>query len=410
MTKPTQRFMALEGLRGVAALMVVVYHFIALFFPAMRNGNMDLAHTRYEQHLYGTPVTLFFSGGLGVAIFFVLSGFVLSIGFFRTGNQSIVVKLATGRYLRLMIPALASVLLAWIIIQFGAHELTNAAGQLGNSEELARKWSKNPSLFEVIKAGVYDICVEYKPKSRAVNHPLWTMHVEFVGSFIVFGFLLLFARSRYRWISYLALVLAFVDTWYLGFIIGVAIADAYNLGWFEKLKRWYFTVPVFAIAIALAMYSKKNVDETLYRYLDLSHFGVRERDLYLTLSAVLIMLVVLLSKWVGGFLGTRFMAALGRYTFSLYLTHVFVIYTVASAVVIWLAEPLGYGKAVGVAALISAPVFWIVSYLFERYVDAPSIRIAKYVGSLYRGEHALNRPKFMRPIGSQTQPEPPSQE
>ncbi len=373
--------------------MVVVYHFVALFFPAMRRGDMTLAHTRYEEHVYGTPFTLIFSGGLGVAIFFVLSGFVLSIGFFKTRNESIVIKLATGRYFRLMIPALASVILAWIIIQFGAHDLTNAAGQLANSNELSNKWKDNPSFFEVLKAGMYDIFVDYKAESHVINHPLWTMHVEFVGSFIVFGFLMLFAKSSYRWICYIALTLAFVDTWYLAFLVGTAIADAYNLGWFEQLKRWYVTIPVFALALIFAMYPRTNPDETVYRYLDLSTFGIPERVLYLTVSAALLMLVVLLSSWVGRFLRLGFMVRLGHLTFSLYLTHVFVIYTVASAVVLWLHETLDYGWAVGVAALICVPVFWLVAYLFERFIDAPAIKFAKYTGSIFRGERKIKAPR-----------------
>lgn len=129
-------------------MMVVLTHFVFLFYPAMRSGEMHLAHNRFEDNIYGTPLTLLLAGTLAVAIFFVLSGFVLSIGFFKTGDQNIVKKLATGRYLRLMLPAFASVLLALVLIKLGAHSLTSTAGEIANSTSLSQKWSHDPTLFE----------------------------------------------------------------------------------------------------------------------------------------------------------------------------------------------------------------------------------------------------------------------
>ena len=366
--------------------MVVLTHFVFLFFPAMRSGKMSLAHNPLEERIYGTPVTLLWAGTLAVAIFFVLSGFVLSIGFFRTGDQNIVKKLAIGRYLRLMLPALASLLIAWILIQFGAHALTNAAGEVANSTMLSNKWRNDPSLLSVIKAGALDIFVQYKGTSgRAINHVLWTMNVEFFGSFLVFGFLLLFAQSKRRWLTYIALVIGTFGSWYLGFVIGVMIADAYHLGWLEKLKRWYLVLPMLAAAVFLGIFPKQHKG-TIYEFFDLSLFSASERIVYLTISATLILLAVLSSRTLTRFLQTRFMSALGKYTFSLYLTHLLVIYTVSTSVVLLTHAQIGYTKSVLLSFLVSVPCFWLVSFLFERYIDAPSIRFARYMTKRYRGE------------------------
>ena len=377
--------MELEGLRGIASVIVVLTHLVFLFYPAMRQGDMSLTHTSFEDNIYGTPLMLAVAGTLAVAIFFVLSGFVLSIGFFKTGDQNIVKKLATSRYLRLMLPALASVLIAWLLINFGAHSLTAAAGEIANSKSLSMKWANTPTFFEALKTGTLDIFVEFKGESRSINHVLWTMNVEFIGSFLVFAFLLLFSQSKLRWLAYLALVVGTFGTWYLAFIVGVMIADAHHLGWLEKLRHWYVTAPMAIIAVFLGIFPK-NHRGTLYEVLDLSFFNVSERIVYMTLSATLIMLVVLLSEPVSRLLRMRFLSTLGKYTFSLYLMHLIVIYTVTTSVVILTHERLGYNWSVLLAFLVSVPAFWIVSYLFERYIDAPSIRFARYVSSLYRGE------------------------
>lgn len=389
MNNKANRFMELEGLRGIAAVMVVITHFVFLFFPAMRSGNMALTHSRFEDNVYGTPLMLLVAGTLAVAIFFVLSGFVLSIGFFKTGDQNIVMKLATGRYLRLMLPALASVLIAFVLISFGAQTLTSGAGEIANSTYLAGKWHHSPTFLEALKTATFDIFVEYKGESRAINHALWTMYVEFIGSFLVFGFLLIFARSRFRWVAYAVLIAGTFGTWYLAFIIGIMIADAYNLGWLERLRHWSVTVPMAVVAIFLGIFPKKH-ENTIYEFLDLSFFGFSERVVYLTFSATLIVLVVLLSKTLARVLQTRLLSSLGKYTFSLYLTHLSVIYTVPTSVVILLHERIGYNWAALVAALVCVLFLWLVSYFFERYIDAPSIKFAKYVSAIYRNDREID--------------------
>ncbi len=62
-------FDVLDGMRGVAILMVVVYH---TFFTNPAAGSLS--------RFFGL---LFNTGGMGVPIFFVLSGFLISYPFFR---------------------------------------------------------------------------------------------------------------------------------------------------------------------------------------------------------------------------------------------------------------------------------------------------------------------------------------
>ena len=77
--------MELEGFRGIAATIVVLYHFILAFYPALSWGpDARAEHTPFEDDIFGTPLSIFYAGTFAVAIFFVLSGFVLSIGYFQT--------------------------------------------------------------------------------------------------------------------------------------------------------------------------------------------------------------------------------------------------------------------------------------------------------------------------------------
>jgi len=52
-------------------------------------------------------------------LFFVLSGFVLPLGFYRSGRTDIVVRAAAKRWLRLVCLVLLAVLFSYLLFYFG---------------------------------------------------------------------------------------------------------------------------------------------------------------------------------------------------------------------------------------------------------------------------------------------------
>ena len=101
---------ALDGVRGVAACVVVISHLIAGFYPALFFGAPDEARFALQHAIANSPLFVLYSGTFAVYIFFVLSGFVIAASAMRTRCGLLV--LALTRYLRLAVPVLASVLLA----------------------------------------------------------------------------------------------------------------------------------------------------------------------------------------------------------------------------------------------------------------------------------------------------------
>src|SRR4051794_16656837 len=105
------KFRYLDGLRGLAALIVVIDHLAISFFQAATDGSITRYHAQTAEKLvFATPLHLLVSGNFSVCIFFVLSGFVLSAKFFRTHERSVAVASAWKRYLRLELPILGSVM------------------------------------------------------------------------------------------------------------------------------------------------------------------------------------------------------------------------------------------------------------------------------------------------------------
>jgi peptidoglycan/LPS O-acetylase OafA/YrhL len=103
----------------------------------------------------------------------------------------------------------------------------------------------------------------------------------------------------------------------------------------------------------------------------------------------MLILAVLVNEKLKGFMSSRFVSSFGKYTFSLYLIHLAVIYTVATPVFMSLHTFVGYNAAVLAALLAIIPVIWAATVLFERFIDAPSVRFAKYISDVYDGKIKL---------------------
>lgn len=388
-----RRFDELEGLRGFAAIMVVVYHFLQAFYLLMVNGPASggVQHMRFEDDLYGTPFLMPFSGTLMVAIFFVLSGFVLSIGFFQSKKTSVVRKLAAKRYLRLMIPALAATLVAFALSSLIFFK--QGVFDINGSPWIDRRWGDDLSLLGAIKSGMFGIFVIDDSKYNVV---LWTMMYEFAGSFIVFGFLLLFGKTNNRWLAYLFLIIATANTWYLPFILGVMLADGYASGLIKPgsySKR--LIVPLVVLAVFLGGFPLGGTQGTMYAAISPELLNINWVKFYLTIAATLIVGLVVFWRPLSELFKKPIISGVGKYTFALYLTHLPILLTVTMALFLLLNGPVGLSynlSAIGAFAL-TIPVFVEAAVLFEKYVDAPAVRLSSNVAAIFLGEKPMPKVK-----------------
>ncbi|MBW4590021.1 acyltransferase family protein [Aetokthonos hydrillicola Thurmond2011] len=102
----------LDGLRGIAALLVFIFHFIKIFYAAISDGKVEYSHLPFgvDLALYDSPFFFLCNGYFSVCIFFVLSGYVLTRAYFTKQDKLILIKRAIARYPRLMIPSAISTL------------------------------------------------------------------------------------------------------------------------------------------------------------------------------------------------------------------------------------------------------------------------------------------------------------
>ena len=235
MAEAGRKLVPLEGLRGVAAAIVVLYHLVLAFTPK-GVGMVPHGHGALD------TITQFalgmLNGGAAVAVFFVLSGFILSLPFGRDRRISRVVVALLKRWPRLACLTGIACLFAFVLISWSGHEYKAAAHVIGagwlashgNSpirpEHLTWKAALREGLINVFTQG------EVK-----FDSPLWTMRIELFCSFaIFFAAPVLFAIGS--WVIRLGLVAlaiyiagtGYPYTFFADFLVGTVLAMLFAEG------------------------------------------------------------------------------------------------------------------------------------------------------------------------------------
>jgi peptidoglycan/LPS O-acetylase OafA/YrhL len=215
MQRGATRLRFLDGLRGWAAVVVLLHHVFIDGLPA----NALMA----DRSLWAK--VFFLNGTLAVSVFFVISGFSLSIRYLETGNGSAFGRIAAGRYLRLALPIFAICAITHALLLSG---LIPPAAQ--RPVPLDQFLAFTPTIERLLNFSLWKVFVAYSG-AETYDPPLWTMTYEFFGSFMVFAVVAALRPSRLRTVmlGVLFVVLAALQTYFALFVAGILIANLFPL-------------------------------------------------------------------------------------------------------------------------------------------------------------------------------------
>jgi len=292
------RIVELESLRGIAALLVVMFH--------IPHWNTDL----YE-------INFIRNGYLMVELFFVISGFVICRAY--SGRIQSAGDLLRFQFLRFgrLYPVHLLFLILFLILEFFKYVLAKSTG--------LRPYVAAPFELNDLTAFVQHMFLVQAigPSGRMLtfNAPAWSISTEFY-TYLLFGLVVLCAG---RLKQMLFLCLAFVAILLLifrlgggydsllgcvgGFFVGCCVAELV-----ERAKVRIPSVVSSVFALMLILFLSFKTDQ---RY-DL---------LVICITALLIFSLVLgPGGYLGWFLSGKIFVWLGSISYSLYMSHVFVIY------------------------------------------------------------------------------------
>lgn len=392
--KPVSRISSLDGLRGFLALTVFFHHFLYCFAPAFITGGITPAQASSGEltayHLVAlTPLNAFMNPNLAVDFFFLLSGYVLSYGYFSGGNILPVQHNSIKRYFRLMVPVFASCILLWLLHKAGLIYRRSITITDINQNWLPGLLPDYLNFFEVVKYGALEV---FGGNSR-YNTVLWTMQTELLGSFIVFALLMATHQMSHHkkvfiLLAALLLLLFFNKVLLSAFVAGMLICYACNTP--GVLAQWLVKVPVklflFSGGLYLATFPfvshKESIKHSLYAPLCFAQVDAW-REYYYTTGVSLLLLVFVNSTLFNKLFSGKIFIFLGRISFSLYLIHLLVIFAVSSRVYEALYRYMYDVAGVPLTLVISTAVLLSVSWLFYRFVDVYAIKMASKIARFF---------------------------
>jgi peptidoglycan/LPS O-acetylase OafA/YrhL len=352
--QPLRRTAYLDGLRGFAALMVYSLHH-ETWVHSGQDGTFPLENVFGWDNKYYficfPGIRIFFAGGhTAVAIFFVISGYVLSAKPLSLIHAQDTVQLANNlgsalfrRWLRLFIPLICVTftwMTCWHVLGINSSSGFTARPTKTWVEDVWR-WYCDFKNFSFIFTG---------DASNAYNDHTWSIPAEFRGSIVVYTTLLACSRCKtYARISCeVGLVFYFlyiVDGWFCAlFIVGMLICDLELLAESDQLPRIFSHVKptqnwIYYVLILISLY----LDAVPAITDDLGH--LRESPGWYLLSflkpqavydfrwffrfwaATLAMISIPRIPWLRRLFEAPFCQYLGRVSYGLYLVHGPVLWT-----------------------------------------------------------------------------------
>lgn len=317
---PSSRITSLDGLRGIAAFIVVVSHLIAGFFPALFFGAEGNAGAAIQDAIAKSPLFVAYSGTFAVYVFFVLSGFVIASSASRTTCG--LPLLVAARYLRLTVPVLVSVCCAFVLARLFPGAPQRASQLVGHWWLGFMYQPLGVSFNAALREAFFTI---YWTGLSYFNNVLWTMRIEFAGSVAIYALYLSVSKSiRVPMLALLALLLCFATrgwaTNILGFTLGALIFESRERG--RMAENGLAGAALVLCGLFLGGLPFAPVQGTLYEAL----YGFVDRyspafSTVRALGAACLLLGVFMWKRPGALLDMSGPQFLGRISFSLYLVH-----------------------------------------------------------------------------------------
>ena len=318
------KIIELEALRGIAAIVVLVHHFMLGFAPRLHG----LLYPEQPQSIFGTPMFAFVNGSAAVIVFFVLSGFVLTVRIFQTGQVASGIMAAVKRWPRLAATVVISNVFAGGLMAMGVYINHSVAPEVpsiwlgwfygwpsAGTSEIGRAMSEGAMTF-FTGASTY-------------NSNLWTMYYEFTGSLVAIGGAIACLYVPHRWRRFLLsaiLAAIFYKVPLLSpFIAGAWLAMRHTE---SRLIRptWLFVL-IAPIILCLIGYHENLIShraEGWYAFLNpLVAVGpIYVRVALHTIGAAAIVMTFLYAptvrRWTSGAFGAR----LGFISFAIYLVQI----------------------------------------------------------------------------------------
>lgn len=364
--KPTERWSEIDGIRGFAASVVVLYHFL-LFSADTLPGWVPWVFAY-------SPLYLFITGFESVLMFFLISGFVLSLPYHRNPNHLDYVPFLIRRVARIYLPYLGALFLAVLGNSF-FHGLKL-------NDWFAQTWSHPVDPGTVVQHILFLGNYNYSAFNNAFSTLIFEMRISLIFPMLCIGVI----RLGYIW----SLIIG----------IGSAILSVVltRIGVPFETSCTFRIVTIFIVGILLARLLLAHREDllklpahlrvgglivSLVFYISAHLVPSPARDVLTLLGACGIIISAMIVTSFSKILRWPVFQFLGRISYSVYLLHITILFVLAYTLHQWIPRPLLFIPFV-VCVL-------VLSTLFYHVVINPSIELGRRVSKRFSSKTKTSR-------------------
>lgn len=341
----------IESWRGISIFFVVAYHFTNRVDPAALGSNVQ-------------PTLVFYSGKLGVYIFFILSGFLISL---TLGGSKTLAEFYAKRISRIWPLFIFASIVIFAALQFAdpPRVFEGEGAKTFNTAVITWK-DLLATIFFLPQLGF-----------RWVDGVMWSILVE-LKFYMFIG--LTAVAFRERFVAAFGMMCAALGIAEFAIYLYIGEGD-YTFA--NKLLHGFFIaqfLPFFAVGV---MMQKRRYDGlfliNVFLCIIQTVIAVSknpELNLYGTLEFLFVFSLILAGDWF--IFQQKIFVWIGKYSFSIYLFHQTLGLMVIKALTPWIGIDLGILAAVAIIVVIA----WIESWLFEWRFRRPTTRLLLQLFSL----------------------------
>lgn len=420
---------ALDGLRGWACLLVFNFHFLFTYTWKVAVGwGFDEDNFGIHQLPF---IHMLVSGHIMVAIFFVISGYVLShkpLRMIRSRNwERALTTLASSTFrrgLRLYIPSIIGIFIVFLAVRVGVYDYSYRV--INEGLTITGTNEQHPPILETCTAQFWDWYYtvvrlmdpwHWELYYNNYNPHLWTIPVEFRSSIVLFITILATSRlTAAARLSLLSCIIYFCARWgrwdVVLFLCGMFMAEVdlingiwespslsspslaekpNDRGLLGQVMRSYgraIWILVFIFGLYVGSSPNTGVQFTPgYRWLArLTPETYPEPHRFpQTIGAVIIVCSINNSKDIQKLFTNRLSQYLGRISFAFYIVHGPILHSLGYSIMpsIWAftgkETNTQYCMGFLIGWLICLPVCLWAGDVFWRAVDIPSVKFARWL-------------------------------
>lgn len=357
------RLLALDGLRGIAAFVVVLHHLLLIAEPVSAPSG-EPPPLSVWWWLERTPFKLLTAGREAVIVFFVLSGLVVVLPALKRVDFSWPGLLAS-RFVRLFLPAWAAIAFASLLLLVVPRVPAQVTGGSWLARQVPHDWRWQTLV------GQWSLMIGGVPQDNV----LWTLRWELGFSLVLPAFVVVAALLQRWWLPTGAAAiglcvagtvsgidaLGYLPMFFLGTLVATRLLALER--WSESRAARRFLAVLLPVS-ALVLISQFLLAPIVPGGTDGAH-AVSGMEL---LGAVGVVVCAAGATGFRRFLEGRVPQFLGRISFSLYLVHLPVLATLAFLLGDWNWPAVGF---------IGVPLALLAGWGFYRLIEKPLHKVAR---------------------------------